>query len=289
MQKHPSAESTVIDRFLDVQQCYIDIHCHCLPGLDDGPASMTDALALCAALAEDGVKIVVATPHQLGRFEGRNEADKIRISVCELNKELQKAGIQLTVLPGADVRVDQRICQLLQDGSILTLADGGRYLLLELPHDTFINIELLLKRLVELEVIVIISHPERHRILAAQPHIVSKWLNTGACIQITAASLVGEFGQFVQQAGWYFITSGLAHIVATDAHGLKHRRPLMRAAYHKISQKMGEDISSLLCIENPDRIVRGKELINIKEQIDKQVWPTPDERKLATNRRQAYE
>jgi protein-tyrosine phosphatase len=269
MNKTHSTNAASFSGCNSLQHVYTDVHCHCLPGMDDGPTSMANALALCAALVEDGIKTVVATPHQLGRFEGRNRANEIRRNVCELNEQLQIANIQLNVLPGADVRVDERICHLLHNDGILTLADGGKYLLLELPHDVFIDIELLLKNLVARGVIPVISHPERHRVLAAQPEIISKWLSAGACIQITAASLIGKFGQFAQHAGWYLINSGLAHIVATDAHGLEYRCPLMRAAYNKISQNMGEDISSLLCIENPERIVKGEKLINIKEQIGK--------------------
>ena len=127
-------------RRYDASLC-IDMHCHCLPGVDDGAQDLAEAQALCAALISEGINVVVATPHQLGRFSECNDASQIREAVLVLNETLKSEDIPLTVLPGGDVRVDERICQLLEADRILTLADGGRYILLELPHEIFINIQ----------------------------------------------------------------------------------------------------------------------------------------------------
>jgi protein-tyrosine phosphatase len=241
-------------------QTFIDIHCHCLPGLDDGPVNRPDALALCRALVDDGIDTVVATPHQLGRFDGRNKAAQVRTAVKVLTRQLQDAGIPLTVLPGADVRVDERIPSLLRDNTVLTLADRGKHLLLELPHDAFIDIEPLLGQLADRRISVIISHPERHPVLAARPEIIAKWSGFGACVQITAGSLLGQFGPAAQQAAGYFLESGFTGIVATDAHDTKHRCPSMKAAFKWITQKLGQDAARRLCIENPKRVIEGKHI-----------------------------
>ena len=153
------------------QSQYVDIHCHCLAAVDDGPATMDEALALCRGLTDDGVSVVVATPHQLGRFSECNEASQIREAVSVLNEELRCSEIPLTVMPGGDVRVDERVCQLLEADKILTLADGGRHILLELPHDVFIDIELLIGELASMGVQAVVSHPERHRVIARDPQI----------------------------------------------------------------------------------------------------------------------
>jgi len=261
----PNTDSDKIDsRLLDAGQQYIDIHCHCLPGLDDGPATLAEALVLCRTLADDGVKIVIATPHQLGRFDGRNEPETIRNSVRKLNEQLQKEGIQLTVLPGADIRIDERIPSLIKKHEILTLADGGKYILLELPHDIFIDPKSLLSELSSAGITAIISHPERHRVLASQPLRVLKLLDAGACLQITAASILGCFGPLAKKASWYFLARGWASIVASDAHDTKQRSPMMRAAFEKIRQKFGEDLAHLLVIENPSRVINGKTLESLQ-------------------------
>lgn len=120
------------DNKLD-REHYVDIHCHCLPGLDDGPATMSESLALCRALVDEDTTTVIATPHQLGRFSECNDVAQIKEVVLSVNEELRSNAIALRVVPGADVRVDERICRLLEEDKVLTLADGGKYILLELP------------------------------------------------------------------------------------------------------------------------------------------------------------
>src|SRR3972149_3025321 len=167
------------------QRKYIDIHCHCLPAVDDGPATMSDALTLCRALADDDIETVIATPHQLGRFDNSNSAAKIREDVSKLNEELKSSGIDLTVMPGGDVRVDERICQLIETDKVLTLADGGRYILLELPHKIFIDIEQLLIDLSHLGIQAVISHPERHPVLEKEHKTLMKFIDQSAYLQVT--------------------------------------------------------------------------------------------------------
>ena len=87
---------------------YVDIHCHCLPCIDDGPKTMSEAIELCRALAGDGIGTVIATPHQLGRFDNTNDAEQIREAVGIMNTKLNEKEIDITILPGADVRVDER-------------------------------------------------------------------------------------------------------------------------------------------------------------------------------------
>ncbi len=245
-------------------QRYVDIHCHCLPAVDDGPATMADALALCRALVDDNVMHVIATPHQLGRFNDCNEAAQIREAVSCLNEELRCNGVDLTVAPGGDIRVDERICQLLAADKILTLADCGKHILLELPHEVFIDIEPLLVELAAGGVRVIISHPERHSIIAKKPRILLKWLlEYSVHLQVTAASLLGGFGPLAQSAAWQFLSSGWASLVATDSHDLQSRRPEMKAAFERISVRLGRTIARLVCIENPTRVLRGQDIQTI--------------------------
>ncbi len=243
------------------QAGFVDIHCHCLPGLDDGPATLADAIALCAALADDGIRCVVASPHQLGRFDGRNGPAIVRDAVLGLNTQIRKSGIELDLLPGAEVRVDERVCKLLDEDNILTLADGGRYILLELPNETFIDIAPLLQELVSLKIIPIISHAERYDTLSSQPKIVSKWLDIGAHLQVTACSLTGHLGPQAQKAGWSFLASGYVSVIASDAHNMSQRPPMMTDAFDKISLKLGDDAARLLTIENPSRMINGEDLV----------------------------
>ena len=240
---------------------FVDIHCHCLPGLDDGPATISEALILCKALAEDNIATVIATPHQLGRFEGSNEAQGVRDAVNKLNQMLNGHGISINVVPGGEVRVDERICQLLKADKILTLADSGRYILLELPHQVFIDIEPMLRELVSMGIQPIISHAERITALTKEPNLLLRWLEHSTNLQITASSLLGDFGSEAERAAWGFLTSGWARLVATDSHDINSRRPKMRAAYKLITAKLGEGLANQVCIENPLRVIKGKDIL----------------------------
>jgi protein-tyrosine phosphatase len=246
----------------------VDIHCHCLPGLDDGPADRIGSLALCRALVQDGIKEVVATPHQLGRFDGHCGAPVVREAVGQLNAVLRDSQIPLTIHPGADVRLDERIPQLLQSGEVLTLADKGRYLLLELPHEVFIEPQFLLEGLADAGVKVVVTHPERHGFLAGNPAYVNRWAQYQPCLQITAGSFLGDFGSQSQQAAWAFLQTELPVAVATDAHDTDGRRPRMTAAWRCLSQQLGRSAADVLCVENPLRLLAGQEPVILAEVLE---------------------
>jgi len=238
-----------------------DIHCHCLGGIDDGPATMDEAVELCRALVADGISRVVATPHQLGRYEGRNSAATVRQAVFELETQLAACGVPLTVLPGADVRVHEGIIDLLERDEILTLADGGKYLLLELPTEVFLDLGPFVRTLHRRGITAVISHPERHDILAAKPEAVGHWRLAGAVFQITAGSLLGTFGQAARNAAWKWLDAGAVSLVATDAHNTTDRPPQMRQAIEAISGRMGYLSAQRICLQNPARLIEGKDLL----------------------------
>jgi len=257
-------DRTVPDVFLPHK--YVDIHCHCLAGLDDGPATTAEAIALCRAIVNDGIKTVIATPHQLGRFEQTTDAKVIRQAVLAINQQLSENNIGLTIVPGADVRVDERILELLDADKILTLADGGKYLLLELPYEVFIDIEPLLAQLAERGIQTIISHPERYYFLPAHYQKLLKWLDYPVHLQITAASLIGKFGPSPQRIAWDLISDRLANLVATDSHDTNQRSPCMTAAYEIIAARLGQARAQLLCVENPSRVLKGLELLTSQKK-----------------------
>lgn len=238
----------------------VDVHCHCLPGLDDGPATAAEAMALCRALAADGITTVIATPHELGRYDGNGQAAEIRRAVSRLNAALAAEGVPLNVLPGADVRLDERIPALLAAGRLLTLADRGKYLLVELPHEVLIDLRPLIEELALRRVKVILSHPERHMLLVSQVHAVMPWLQAGAVLQITAASLLGEFGSAAGRAAWYWLRVGAATLVATDAHDTVGRGPRMSEAFDLVTDRLGRAFARRVCIENPLCVRYGQDI-----------------------------
>jgi len=252
-------QTPVADRFPRAPVKFVNVHCHCLPHLDDGPESMEEAVALCRSLTEDAVSTVVATPHQLGGFEDRVRGEAIRRTTQLLNDELAQRGIDLVVLPGAEVRVDERIDRLLAQDEILTLADAGRHVLLELPWDALIDIEPLLAQLSLRGVQAILAHPERNIPLLRHPQFLQRWLACGIGLQITTRSLLGDWGRQVKSAAWELVTQGRRVCVATDAHDDSQSLG-MTTAFKAIVARLGSDRAHLLCVENPGRVIRGEEL-----------------------------
>lgn len=239
---------------------FIDTHCHCLPDLDDGPGSVAQAVALCQALVCDHVETVVATPHQLGRYEGRATPQAIRTAVQFLNDVLEKRAVNLRVVPGAEVRLDERIPQLLRDDRLMTIADRNRHILLELPASVFIDIEPLLVDLRSARVEVIIAHPERNRSLPGQFTRLHQWLHEGARLQVTASSLTGRFGPAVQRVAWDLVARGWVAFVGTDAHNEQVNGPVMTAAFQMIATHLSLRMARRLCIENPSRLIEDGQL-----------------------------
>ena len=136
------------------------------------------------------------------------------------------------------------------------------YTFLELPHEVFIDIEPLLVGLSSLGIQAIISHPERHPIIARQPRVLLKWLEQSAHLQVTSASLLGDFGTLAQKAAWHFLNLGWVSFVATDSHDLEGSKPRMKAAFEHICARLGEAMARLVCIENPLRVLEGKDVLS---------------------------
>jgi protein-tyrosine phosphatase len=235
----------------------VDVHCHCLPGLDDGPDSMEDSLELCRALVADGITNVVATPHQLGRYDRRNSAELIRETAADLRAELESAGIPLEIVTGGDVRVDDRLLQLIKDGVVETVAGLGRHLLLELPHELFIDPLPLIEQLTRRDVQVIMTHPERHRYLQGSTRMPRVWVEAGASLQVTAGSLLGDFGPHAYDHAWRLVNAGLVDVVASDAHNAHRRPPRMTAALEVLHEALGERLAREMVLENPLKIWEG--------------------------------
>ena len=236
----------------------VDVHCHCLPGLDDGPATPADAVAVCRALVDDGVTTVIATPHQLGGYAGRNAPAAVRAAVAELAAALAAEQVPLRVVPGGDVRVDDAVLAHLAGDRVLTLADGGAFLLLELPHESVVDLTRPVADLARAGTTAVLSHPERNPVLARRPELMHPWLAGGLILQVTAGSLLGQFGPAAEAAGWRMVEAGLVGLVATDAHDTAGRRPSMTAAIDAIAGRLGHAVARRLCIENPSRVLAGQ-------------------------------
>jgi protein-tyrosine phosphatase len=239
---------------------FVDIHCHLIPRVDDGSQSWEQSLAMATMAMADGIETIVVTPHQLGNFS-HNSGPAIRRCTAELQRFLVEHGVSIRVLPGADVRIEPGMVSKLQTGEVLTLADHCKHVLLELPHELYFPLDELLDSLLRAGTIGILSHPERNQGLLKQPHLVELLVDRGCLMQVTCGSLTGTFGTASQEMAEWMLDMGLAHFLATDAHGHNARRPLMRHAFQRAAAIVGEQIAVDLCCRNPAAVAEGREVI----------------------------
>ena len=248
---------------------FVDIHCHLLPGIDDGAKDWDESLAMARLAVEDGTATIIATPHQLGSFSA-NGGDAIRRLVAELQQRLDAARIPLKVLPGADVRIEPELVERLTRGEVLTLGDHRRHVLLELPHELYLPLEPLLEQLSRRKITGILSHPERNQGILRQPEVLAPLVEAGCLLQTTAGSLCGSFGPVCQQFCEWLLAEGMVHFVATDAHGVRSRRPLMQRAFNRVVELCGEATAIDLCSGNPGQVAAGQPVAAGRREVRRQ-------------------
>jgi protein-tyrosine phosphatase len=246
-------------------EAFVDIHCHLLPGLDDGATDWEMAVAMARMAVSDGIHTVVATPHQLGRY-WQTSGDTIRQRAVQLQQILEDRKISLTILPGADVRIDERLVDRIQRGEVLTLGDHGRHVLLELPHELYIPLDGLLDQLASAGIGCILSHPERNLGILARPKLLRPLVDGGCLMQLTAGSLMGHFGRRAQELSEQLVVEGLAHFVSSDAHDHQHRRPVLGEAFHRVVTLVGPEGATELFCHNPACIARGEDIHSVHRQ-----------------------
>ncbi|AQS52651.1 Tyrosine-protein phosphatase YwqE [Jeotgalibaca dankookensis] len=218
----------------------IDIHCHILPGIDDGARSMEDSLAMAELAVAEGITHILATPHHKnGKFEN-NKKDIVNL-VQKLQKELDDHKINLTVYPGQEVRLYGELIEDINKDSILFTDEGNTYLLIEfptmsIPHYT----EPLFFQLMQAQIIPVIVHPERNQAIIEEPEILKNLIEKGALAQVTASSYVGVFGKEIAKLSSQLIEANLVHVLASDAHNTRGRAFHMEEAFEKMAIEFGQ-------------------------------------------------
>ena len=223
----------------------IDLHCHILPGVDDGPTTLEESLRLARFCVEDGISVVTATPH-CHRLIHLLRAE-ILPKVVSFNQELISAGIPLTVLPGSEIQVFDSIVyrREFEEGVFCHLGDRRAFTLLEFnwaaslfPSDSVELIGWIRKR----GMTPIIAHPERHDFFRERPELLKPLVDAGAWVQVTVDSLLGNFGPDAKAFGEEFLRTHREAILATDAHNTK-RCSGLSAGYAGVQRHIGPDRS----------------------------------------------
>jgi len=238
----------------------IDLHCHILPGLDDGPKSMDEALQMCLLSYRDGVRRIVATPHIK---QGVYENDRLGIinRVVELNEVIknQSPEVDLQVFPGADVHFHEGMIKDLENGTLVTVGDGGKFLFVEFPFQGIpFGAEEVLFQLLVRGMVPIITHPERILDILKDFGRYENMIRMGCLGQVTAMSLTGGFGSRIMDVAERLLKKGLLHLIASDAHSLDGRPPLLSNALKRAERIVGKQEAQRMVTEYPQAILEGR-------------------------------
>ena len=238
----------------------IDLHCHILPGVDDGPATMEQSIAMAAAALRDGTRTIVATPHSRDINE-RGTVAAVRELAASLNAELRARDMPLDVLLGMENHLALDTPQQVDAGLALPMA-GSNCILIELPFEFMpYHAADSLRSLRDRGLLPIIAHTERNLAIQREPQLLAGLVRDGAVSQVTAGSLTGEMGQDAQRTAEALLRLGLAHVISSDGHAPDGARaPLLSQGVDAAAAIVGAEAARRMADAAPRALLEGRPL-----------------------------
>jgi protein-tyrosine phosphatase len=219
----------------------IDLHCHLLPNIDDGPKTWEESLEMASIAHQDGIKGAVMTPHWIQGTNWEPKSSTVIEKVNEFNIRLLDAGIDFKVYPGMEIGITANLAEFVSSGRILTLAEG-ECLLLEIPFYSLpYGLEEIINSLRKIGKKAILAHPERGKEFQENPARILDFKELGALVQITAGSFRGDFGDKAKKCALEFAKMGVLDIVSSDAHSTRRRRPIVSSGLKVLEAEIGSD------------------------------------------------
>lgn len=245
----------------------IDMHTHLLFGVDDGPQTIEETLALVEKSQAEGITDIICTSHACHpQYDVQQK--EVLSQITSLTDVITEAGYDVRLYSGQEIRLTEDIIEKLDRNELLTLANS-KYLLLELPSQTIpaytVNI---IHALLEREIIPIIAHPERNRAIAEKPQRLERLVRHGATAQITAGSLAGHFGKNIQKLSLQLVESNLIHTYGSDVHNLKTRPFHFGKGLDYLEKKKLYTNADLL-LSNNERILRNEPFFMLEPELRK--------------------
>ncbi|MGX7022418.1 tyrosine-protein phosphatase [Pediococcus ethanolidurans] len=254
----------------------IDLHCHILPGVDDGSPNMETSLGLAKVAVEQGITHMLLTPHHMDGDYLNHKADVIA-KTTEFQEELDRNQIRLTVFPGQEVHITGELMQAIERDDILFADESNRYLILELPHNEVPEYtDKMLFSLQARGITPVLVHPERNQGFMQDPSKLYEFVAQGCLTQLTASSYVGVFGEHVQHFTEQIVDAGLGFVFASDAHNFEGRNFKMVQAFEKLEKSKGNRFAEIYK-ENAKSIINGDDVIlgeihHIDNRKNKKFW-----------------
>lgn len=239
----------------------IDIHCHILPGIDDGAESFEIACAMAEMAIEDGVTHIIGTPHASSAY--RFVPELVRQRRDEIQARFEG---RLAFATGCDFHMSFENLQDIRQNATRFTLNQKEYLLVEFADYSIpASLDQALHQLQLAGLHPIITHPERNPLIRARPERLYEWLRQGCYAQVTAQSLLGKFGQAARERAEEWLDTGAVHFVASDAHNVTSRPLRLKETFDLISKTYGEDVARALLVENPLAAFEGRPLPYVPE------------------------
>jgi len=234
----------------------IDIHCHILPEVDDGPKSWEMSEAMCHMASQDGIEHIVATPHSNDRYFYDRE---YLLPLLETLR--QRIGPRPGLSLGCDFHLSFDNMQAALRKPEKFCIGKSHYLLVEFSNFSISpQVDDWFTQMHERGVTPIITHPERNPILQQNPQRILKWRELGCAVQVTASVFTGFWGSRPRQIADWLLKEKAVHFLSTDAHDTARRVPVLSAARRAIAKEFGEDLAEALVESNPGAVVNDKPL-----------------------------
>ena len=239
----------------------VDIHCHILPGVDDGSGNFNDSIEMAKLAAASGMHSIVATPHcnMPDLYENLWNAN-LQELFSRLQKEILDRKIPVTLFPGQEIFLSSGFLKLIQEGKLIPI-NHSRYFLVELnPHE---NASIALRKLQKMLAegcVPIVAHPERYRFVQKQADVVYSMKEMGCLIQINKGSLKGRFGREARKCAFGILGNRDADFVASDGHSQYSRTPYLEDAYAIICEHFSSDYADFLLKDNPQKMLKDEKI-----------------------------
>jgi protein-tyrosine phosphatase len=247
----------------------VDMHCHLLAGLDDGPRDDEEAVAMCRAAYAEGTRMAAALAHQNHRYP-KNTPDRLRAAARRLAGLLARADVPLTVLPAAEVMVRPEIEAAWRNGELLTVGDRGQYVLLEMPHGLCVDLRDIARRLRAAGVRLILAHPEREEELLHDAGRIEELIEGGCLVQVSSGSIThpGSGRDARALRGW--ARRGIIHLLGSDGHGASRRPPRLAEAYRQLVRWVGPSAADRIASTHGMAVLQGLPL-RVPKPVPKRV------------------
>lgn len=238
---------------------FVDIHCHILPGVDDGSQTPEETKAMLQKAWDEGIQIMVATPHY-HKQRGKNDIELIKKQLLLTRKLAKEVNPKMQICLGMEIYYGEDVPELLKEGRVVSIRKS-RYILVELsPGDEFQYILNAVRKLQMSGHTVIIAHIERYNCLRKDISNVEYLREMGAYLQVNTGSITGSYGRSVKKFLREVLKAHLVQLVGTDAHGSERRTPKMQEAYKEVVKRCGEEYADQIFGQNAKKVLRNEEI-----------------------------